>query len=161
MLLWISLFLVAQLDCRVQHRSNRHQSLGYSKLRDTRLHTSHDPSPPTPPPIPPNAKFFIDVTRQVGPWKHYWEECVGSGHAGTTLRADWQQQLAQTHKDLGFKQVWFHFISFVFYCSFHFLGCVLLVLLADSEVRFHGLFVDDMSVVLPAPYSGTSECFLV
>jgi xylan 1,4-beta-xylosidase len=37
-------------------------------------------------------------------------------------RSDYQKQLAQAREELGFRQV-----------------------------RFHGLFVDDMSVVLPAP----------
>jgi xylan 1,4-beta-xylosidase len=50
-----------------------------------------------------------------------WEQCVGSGHAALALRADYQDQMVQTHEELGFLQV-----------------------------RFHGLFVDDMSVVLPA-----------
>lgn len=54
------------------------------------------------------------------PWTHFWEECVGSGHAALALRADYQKFMTRTTQELGFKQV-----------------------------RFHGLFVDDMSVVLP------------
>lgn len=84
------ILLVALLDSRPVSRNKNQPHLKFQ---------------PTPPPIPPNAKFFIDVTRNVGPWRHYWEECVGSGHASTSLRADWQQQMAQVHADLGFKQV--------------------------------------------------------
>jgi hypothetical protein len=51
------------------------------------------------------ATFLVDTITTLGPWNHFWEECVGSGHASTTLRADWQQQMTQTHLDLGFKQV--------------------------------------------------------
>ncbi len=66
-------------------------------------------------------QFFVDTLNITGSWTHYWEECVGSGHAALGLRADYQEQMTRIHQDLGFKQV-----------------------------RFHGLFVDDMSVVLPA-----------
>ena len=45
--------------------------------------------------------------------------CVGSSHAATALRADWQKQLAKIQADLGFEYI-----------------------------RFHGLLDDDMSVVL-------------
>lgn len=51
------------------------------------------------------ASFRVDTATKAGPWNHFWEECVGSGHASTTLRADWQQQMTQTRLDLGFKQV--------------------------------------------------------
>lgn len=51
------------------------------------------------------SDFRVDANTKVGPWNHFWEECVGSGHASTTLRADWQQQMTQTRLDLGFKQV--------------------------------------------------------
>lgn len=51
------------------------------------------------------------------PWPHYWEECVGSGHALLALRSDYRHQLKMAHDYLGFKRV-----------------------------RFHGLFDDDMSV---------------
>lgn len=45
---------------------------------------------------------------------------VGSSHAATTLRADWQAALATAHQSIG-----------------------------TRRVRFHGVFDDDMSVVLP------------
>jgi xylan 1,4-beta-xylosidase len=64
--------------------------------------------------------YRVNVGNSTAEWLHYWERCVGSGHAALALRADYQSQLTQITQDLGFKQV-----------------------------RFHGLFVDDMSVVLP------------
>lgn len=64
--------------------------------------------------------YEVNISNTTAEWVHYWERCVGSGHAALSLRADYQSQLTQTTLDLGFKQV-----------------------------RFHGLFVDDMSVVLP------------
>ncbi|MEO9091068.1 MAG: glucoamylase family protein [Rhodanobacter sp.] len=50
---------------------------------------------------------------------HFWEHCVGSGHATLALRADWQAQLKQCHEELGFR-----------------------------HVRFHGLLDDDMNTVI-------------
>jgi xylan 1,4-beta-xylosidase len=40
--------------------------------------------------------------------RHPWQWGVGSCHATTALRADWQAQLAQAHRDLGFRHVRFH-----------------------------------------------------
>jgi xylan 1,4-beta-xylosidase len=61
---------------------------------------------------------------QFTPFKHFWKESVGSGHALLGTRADWQAQLAQSVHDIGFKRV-----------------------------RMHGIFDDDMSVVLaPGQY---------
>ena len=53
------------------------------------------------------------------PFPHYWEMCVGSSHAYTALRADYQEQLTKVHQDMGIK-----------------------------FVRFHGLFDDEMSVCI-------------
>ena len=39
---------------------------------------------------------------------HCWEHTVGSCHAPLALRADWQAQLEQCHRDLGFQYVRFH-----------------------------------------------------
>jgi xylan 1,4-beta-xylosidase len=39
---------------------------------------------------------------------HFWENCIGSGHATLALRADWQQQLTRCKKELGFRHVRFH-----------------------------------------------------
>ena len=41
-------------------------------------------------------KFTITTNNITGSWTHYFEECVGSGHATLALRADWQEQLFQT-----------------------------------------------------------------
>lgn len=56
----------------------------------------------------PTATFTLDVDSPTTPFPHYWEECVGSGHAALALRADWQRQLKQTHADLGTRMVRFH-----------------------------------------------------
>lgn len=53
-----------------------------------------------------------------------WEVSIGSCHAATALRADYQEQLKKCQKEIGFRYV-----------------------------RFHGLFDDDMSVVLKAPFT--------
>jgi xylan 1,4-beta-xylosidase len=50
----------------------------------------------------------------------FWKALVGSGHAYLGLRKDWQAQLAAVHCDIG-----------------------------TTGVRFHGLFDDDIVVVLP------------
>ena len=62
--------------------------------------------------------FMIDGKNHTH-FPHYWEECVGSCHAYTALRADYQEQLKKTAEECGFKYV-----------------------------RFHGLFNDDMCVVV-------------
>jgi len=49
---------------------------------------------------------------------HFWERCVGSGHSSLALRADYQDQLKRCAKELGFQRV-----------------------------RFHGWFLDEMSLV--------------
>lgn len=71
-------------------------------------------------------KYRVDTTKGIIPFNHYWEKCVGSCHAATALRSDYREQLQRAHEELGFEYV-----------------------------RFHGLFDDDMSVVLsdaPSPY---------
>lgn len=70
-------------------------------------------------------KYYIYPTHRT-PLPHFWELCIGSCHAATALRADYREQLKQAHEELGFQYV-----------------------------RFHGLFDEDMSVVLydsPSPY---------
>ena len=42
------------------------------------------------------------------PLRHPWRHCVGSCHATTALRADWQTQLRRAHDELGFRHVRFH-----------------------------------------------------
>ncbi|MDY8025498.1 GH39 family glycosyl hydrolase [Paenibacillus polymyxa] len=63
------------------------------------------------------ASFNVNTNANTLPFPHYWELCVGSCHAYTALRADYQRMLTQAHEELGFQYV-----------------------------RFHGLFDDDMSV---------------
>jgi xylan 1,4-beta-xylosidase len=63
------------------------------------------------------SDFVIDMNSAASPFPHYWEQCVGSCHAVMGLRADWREQLAKSHRELGFQYV-----------------------------RFHGLLDDDMSV---------------
>jgi len=75
-------------------------------------------------------EFIINLKNITGPWNHVWERCVGSGHAALNLRSDFQSHLKKAHVELGFQQI-----------------------------RFHGLFVDDMSVVLPGS-SGLRFSFL-
>ena len=58
------------------------------------------------------------------PFKHFWKHSVGSGHALLGTRADWQAHLKDVVNDIGFERV-----------------------------RMHGVFDDDMSVVLaPGQY---------
>ena len=38
-------------------------------------------------------------------WKHYWKECVGSGHALLALREDYRAHLEMARRDLGVKFV--------------------------------------------------------
>lgn len=71
------------------------------------------------------ANFCIDTNLKTTPFPHYWELCVGSCHAYTALRADYQKMLVKAHDELGFQYV-----------------------------RFHGLFDDDMSVYSVNPFVG-------
>ena len=73
--------------------------------------------------------YKINCEETGRPYPHYWEYCVGSCHAATLLREDVRNHIRQAHKDCGF-----------------------------THVRCHGLFDDDMSVVItpmnaPAPRS--------
>ena len=63
--------------------------------------------------------FELDLQSKTVPFPHYWELCVGSCHGTTALREDYRRQLEQCSRELGFKYV-----------------------------RFHGLFNDDMSVLI-------------
>jgi xylan 1,4-beta-xylosidase len=55
-----------------------------------------------------NPKFTCACGETGTAFPHYWEHTVGSGHATLALRADWQAQLKQCRKDLGFRHVRFH-----------------------------------------------------
>ena len=52
--------------------------------------------------------FSADLSSVSLPLRQPWQWCVGSGHATLALRADWQAQLAQAKRDLGFRHVRFH-----------------------------------------------------
>ncbi len=71
------------------------------------------------------ANFCVDMNLKTTPFPHYWELCIGSCHAYTALRADYQRMLMKAHDELGFQYV-----------------------------RFHGLFADDMSVYTVNPIVG-------
>ncbi|WP_026487289.1 GH39 family glycosyl hydrolase [Caldanaerobius polysaccharolyticus] len=75
-------------------------------------------------------KFIIDLNAPTTPFVHYWEECVGSGHAALALREDWRLHLKKCHDELGFKRV-----------------------------RFHGLLNDDMSVYIKDREGKVHYCF--
>lgn len=52
-------------------------------------------------------QFRIDTQKQSA-FPHYWEMCVGSSNAYTSLREDYRKQLKRAHDELGFKYVRFH-----------------------------------------------------
>lgn len=68
--------------------------------------------------------FVADLSKPTTEWKHYWSECVGSGHALLALRQDYREHLAMVSKELGMRYV-----------------------------RFHAIFDDDMSTYLNGGYS--------
>jgi len=55
-----------------------------------------------------SVQFQCNLAESTGPFPHFWEHTVGSGHAPLVLRADMQQQLKQCHQELGFQHVRFH-----------------------------------------------------
>jgi xylan 1,4-beta-xylosidase len=63
--------------------------------------------------------IVADMADLAGPTSRMGEFCVGAGRANEGLRADWQRQLAEVKKECGFQYL-----------------------------RFHGLFTDDMGVVI-------------
>jgi xylan 1,4-beta-xylosidase len=64
-------------------------------------------------------EYTLNLQDEKAPLKKYWEFCVGSCHATTALRSDWQEMLRRCRHDIGFRYV-----------------------------RFHGIFDDDMSVAI-------------
>ena len=52
--------------------------------------------------------FTCDLSQPATPLKHFWEFCLGSGHAPLSLRADWQEQLRRCRQELGVRHVRFH-----------------------------------------------------
>jgi xylan 1,4-beta-xylosidase len=53
-------------------------------------------------------EFFCDLSQTGTPFSHCWEHTIGSCHAPLALRSDWQAQLEQCHRELGFQYVRFH-----------------------------------------------------
>jgi xylan 1,4-beta-xylosidase len=64
-------------------------------------------------------KIAIDINTNGEQFNHFWSKCVGAGRANEGLRAGWLEQLEKVQENCGFE-----------YC------------------RFHGLFHEDMFVVL-------------
>jgi xylan 1,4-beta-xylosidase len=54
------------------------------------------------------TNFTADLSAASTKFEHVWEHTVGSDHAPMGLRADWQAQLQQCHRELGFRHVRFH-----------------------------------------------------
>jgi xylan 1,4-beta-xylosidase len=53
-------------------------------------------------------EFACDLGSTPVQLRHFWEYCVGSDHAPTALRADWQHQMKRCHEEVGFERVRFH-----------------------------------------------------
>ena len=54
------------------------------------------------------AEFRCDLEQTGRALPHFWEHCLGSGHARLSLRADWQAQLKRVRAELGVRHVRFH-----------------------------------------------------
>jgi len=65
----------------------------------------------------PARRIEVDVQAPMGPLNTFFRHSVGAGRANEGLRADWQAQLAEVHRDAGFRYI-----------------------------RMHGLLTDDMGV---------------
>jgi len=52
--------------------------------------------------------FSIPADTPLRPLDKHWQFCVGSGHAGLALRADYTRLLKQVHEELGMERVRFH-----------------------------------------------------
>ena len=87
-------------------------AVGHSTCRpaaiDTAASASKAVSMSSSPLVAASATFACDLSAPSQPRRHPWRHCVGSCHAPTALRADWQQQLARAHRELGFRHVRFH-----------------------------------------------------
>lgn len=71
------------------------------------------------------VQYRVDLAETGRPFPHYWELCIGSCHAALILRADMQEHIKKIHDAIGFRYL-----------------------------RFHGLFDDDMSVVIDGMIPG-------
>jgi hypothetical protein len=79
----------------------------------------HPNPPPTPPAPSVPVMVTVDTTAQATPFPPFWKRSFGSGHARLSLRPDWQKHLTQAVSELGLQ-----------------------------GVRYHGIFDDDMGVVV-------------
>ena len=64
-----------------------------------------------------SAEVAIDLQREMGPLRHYWEACAGSDRTVVGLRDQWRQDLLRVRRDAGIQ-----------------------------SVRCHGLFDDEMGI---------------
>jgi xylan 1,4-beta-xylosidase len=53
-------------------------------------------------------EFRCDLNAKGAPLTHVWSHTIGSDHARTALRADWQAQMRRVHEELGVRYVRFH-----------------------------------------------------
>lgn len=67
----------------------------------------------------------IDTREVTGPLQHIWGQCIGSDRAAMTLRDNWRQDLDRWRDEVGIRQV-----------------------------RFHGIFNDELGVDTPSILSG-------
>ncbi len=74
------------------------------------------------------VEYRIDLKGNRRKFPHYWEMCISSCHAATVLREDVRNQIRKAHEECGFRYL-----------------------------RFHGLFDDDMSVVIGGMFPGQSQ----
>lgn len=77
------------------------------------------------------VEYKLHLTDEGREYPHYWELCIGSCHEATVLREDVREHIKRAHKECGFQYL-----------------------------RFHGIFDDDMSVVLKDMFTGNSIFFL-
>jgi len=54
------------------------------------------------------AHFSVPAATPLRPFDKHWQFCVGSGHAGLALRADYGRLLGQVREELGMERVRFH-----------------------------------------------------
>lgn len=73
-------------------------------------------------------KYYVDLNKIGTEFPHYWEQSVGCCHATTVLREDVRKHIRKAHEECGFKYL-----------------------------RFHGLFDDDMSVIIKNILTGEVE----
>ena len=95
-----------------------------SKLFHPVLHPDLAHSPSMSGPPVP-ISVVVNTSAPITAFPPYWKRSFGSGHAALTLRPDWQQHLRWAHEQLGLR-----------------------------GVRYHGIFDDDMGVVVaPRTYN--------